>query len=618
MAIRMGIGLKLGIASGIVILLSGGIIFSQQYAASQIAAADKAAETESDILSRTQQVGFLLGQIQVNANDIRLAVAGWEVDVLLGKISIDMSAAKTELDKTIALITEKEAADGYRRIKARLSHIDTGVAEIAATQKAEIASFAARNDIITQWDPALRDLRNEIKMSSGVTTAQASTAEAALMVLDEHLRGIDAAAWRFATTGDGGEALMVDEDEQRGQAALDLIATSIASDGAIAGKIAAIGGLFKDYIVAARDAFKQVQIRKDVLEQRLRPGTEYASAQIKAAVVSATARSKALDEVSSAELSSGLLQILALTIIAIAAAIASAAYSVVAIARPIKHLSSAMEQVSSGDFAAQIPYARRNDELGDQARALTVFRDGLAEAEHMRQQRSIEERQTVERRKAEMRALADQFESAIGAVVDTVASAATELQQAAETLSSTAEETTAQAAAVASAAGLATTNVQSVASAVEELSASARAIGERLRQSTQMTERAVTEVDNTNGQMGELRACADQIGSIVSVIDTLAGQTNLLALNATIESARAGEAGRGFAVVAQEVKQLAGQTAKATADIAERVSGIQESTGDVLGAITGFSRTIVELNAGSLAIAAAMDEQNATTGEVAR
>ncbi|HQS11424.1 MAG TPA: methyl-accepting chemotaxis protein, partial [Xanthobacteraceae bacterium] len=154
--------------------------------------------------------------------------------------------------------------------------------------------------------------------------------------------------------------------------------------------------------------------------------------------------------------------------------------------------------------------------------------------------------------------------------------------------------------------------------AVEELSASARAIGERLRQSTQMTERAVTEVDNTNGQMGELRACADQIGSIVSVIDTIAGQTNLLALNATIESARAGEAGRGFAVVAQEVKQLAGQTAKATANISERISGIQESTGDVLGAITGFSRTIVELNAGSLAIAAAMDEQNATTGEVAR
>ncbi|OYW60401.1 MAG: hypothetical protein B7Z30_04290 [Rhizobiales bacterium 12-68-15] len=118
--------------------------------------------------------------------------------------------------------------------------------------------------------------------------------------------------------------------------------------------------------------------------------------------------------------------------------------------------------------------------------------------------------------------------------------------------------------------------------------------------------------------MNELRLSAEQIGTIISLIDTIAGQTNLLALNATIESARAGDAGRGFAVVAQEVKQLAGQTAKATADISGRISGIQDSTGDVVGSISSFSRTISELRGAAAAIAAAMEEQNATTSEVAR
>ncbi len=133
-----------------------------------------------------------------------------------------------------------------------------------------------------------------------------------------------------------------------------------------------------------------------------------------------------------------------------------------------------------------------------------------------------------------------------------------------------------------------------------------------------MTEQAVTEVDSTNSQMSELRSSADQIGTIISLIDTIAGQTNLLALNATIESARAARGGTRLRRSGAGGQGTGRQTARATADISGRISGIQDSTGDVVGSITNFSRTISELRAAAAAIAAAMEEQNATTSEVAR
>ncbi len=613
--IKLGIGFKLGLASSLVVILACGILLSRHLAASRIAEADLAAEMQGELLNRTQQVGFLLSQIQLNANDIRLAAASWEVDVLLGKISLDITAANTQLDTATTLAGTPEDQDAYRRIKSRLTQIEAGVTAIAAAQKAELASFSLRSDIGAQLESVQDSLRAAV---SALPPDQSAAAVAALSVLDRSLQKIDLTTWRYASTEDSSEIQTVELNEKAARKALAALAEAAGREPAIAGQIKAVQAAFDEYIGAVGDGVAQLQLKRQILEQRNRPDNEFAAGQIQAAVAKATAQSKALNEASAAALSAGFLQILGLTLVAILAAVASGLYSVFGIARPIKHVSDAMEQVSNGDFTAAIPYGARRDELGEQARALIVFRDGLAEADRLRAQREAAEREASEQRKRDMHEMANTFEAAVGAVVDTVASAATQLQRAAETLTKTSEETTAQATAVAAAANQATTNVQTVAAAIEELSASAREIGSRLARSNEVTDRAVSEVDHTNGQMTELRSSADQIGTIIGLIDSIAGQTNLLALNATIESARAGEAGRGFAVVAQEVKGLAGQTAKATADISERISGIQESTGDVLGAITGISRTITEISEGTTAIAAAMEEQNATTAEVAR
>ncbi|MFG1399165.1 methyl-accepting chemotaxis protein [Roseixanthobacter pseudopolyaromaticivorans] len=612
MGIRLGIGLKLGITSTLLILLSGGVIVSRQIAMSRIDAAASDVHLQAEILREAEKVGTLLSAIRSNATELMLSFTNIDNDTLLKQTLKDVSAAQAGLDRLLVLETHDDDREEFRQLKRRFDEIGAAVADIARSEAAQLDAVDARPAIRLRARSAFSMLALDLGNAGKNTAAQ--QAETLDLLLDQ----INLASLIYVTEGDPKQLTMIKAMEESGQRTLGEIKASIGDDDRAGDTLVLAGQAFEAYVASIRAGIAEIQARDEIIRQRSKPAFNVATAVLKHVTHESRLQSEEAEQESAQALDSGMTQILIFSIIAIGASIAAAAYSALGIAAPIKRMSEAMEGLSGGNLTTAIPYAGRGDEVGDQSRALTVFRDSLAEAEHQRGLRLAEDRAAEERRKAEMRALADQFESAIGAVVDTVASAATELQQAAETLSSTADETSAQAAAVAAAAGLATTNVQSVASAVEELSASARAIGERLRHSTQMTERAVSEVDNTNGQMGELRACADQIGSIVSVIDTIAGQTNLLALNATIESARAGAAGRGFAVVAQEVKELAGQTAKATADISERVSGIQDSTGDVLGAITGFSRTIVELNAGSRAIAAAMDEQNATTGEVAR
>ena len=171
---------------------------------------------------------------------------------------------------------------------------------------------------------------------------------------------------------------------------------------------------------------------------------------------------------------------------------------------------------------------------------------------------------------------------------------------------------------VAAASEEASTNVQSVASATEELSSSVHEISRQMQESARMAGEAVSQARSTTERVSELSKAAARIGDVVELINTIAGQTNLLALNATIEAARAGEAGRGFAVVASEVKALAEQTAKATGEIGQQISGIQVATQDSVASIKDISGTIERLSEISSTIAAAVEEQGAATQEISR
>ncbi len=214
--------------------------------------------------------------------------------------------------------------------------------------------------------------------------------------------------------------------------------------------------------------------------------------------------------------------------------------------------------------------------------------------------------------------LADSFEAQVGAVVEAVAASAAQVQSAAQALAGSAETSGQEAAMVAEAGNRASAEVQAVASAAEEMAASVEEITRRVAEAAEVASRAVTETRATDATVQGLSEAAARIGDVVRLIGDIAGQTNLLALNATIEAARAGEAGKGFAVVASEVKGLAGQTAKATEEIARQITGMQQATTQAVEAIRGIGATVERTAEIATAIAAAVEEQGATTREIAR
>jgi methyl-accepting chemotaxis protein len=284
------------------------------------------------------------------------------------------------------------------------------------------------------------------------------------------------------------------------------------------------------------------------------------------------------------------------------------------IARPIRSCADFANGIAKGDFNQKLEIEQA-DEVGVLAGSLTMMQGDL--------QRSIARRAEdqasadLERRRA-MNELANNFEASVGQIVDTVSVASSELESSAGKLSATAERSQELTTLVAGASGQASGNVQSVASATEEMASSVNEISRQVQESARMAGDAVGQARTTTERVSELSKAATRIGDVVELINTIAGQTNLLALNATIEAARAGEAGRGFAVVASEVKALAEQTAKATGEIGQQITGIQAATQESVTAIKEISGTIEKLSEISSTIAAAVEEQGAATQEISR
>lgn len=287
------------------------------------------------------------------------------------------------------------------------------------------------------------------------------------------------------------------------------------------------------------------------------------------------------------------------------------------ISRPLLRLVTSMESLAAHDLSIEVDGVQRKDEIGQMANAMQVFKVTTIEADRMKEQQDKAAQLQIERGK-KLEAEVKSFEGMIAGIVNTVASASTQMQSTSETLSSAAIQTSSQATSVAAGAEEASANVQTVASAAEELSCSIAEISSSVSNASKQADIAKSQAQKTGTTMQNLADMAHKIGSVIEMVQDIAGQTNLLALNATIEAARAGEAGKGFAVVASEVKGLAEQTAKATKDISTRIEGIQTATGDAKGDIESIYKIIIEVNELMSSIASAAEQQRAATQEISR
>jgi methyl-accepting chemotaxis protein len=287
------------------------------------------------------------------------------------------------------------------------------------------------------------------------------------------------------------------------------------------------------------------------------------------------------------------------------------------ITKPLQSVTDSITAIANGDMEVRVLHHERHDEIGAIARTIRVFRNNALERKQLEDEKAGDAARAADERKAELGRFVTQFQSAVGGVIDNLMSSSRQFEQVAGGLTETARSTASLSGQSADASEQASQHVRSAASASDELATSITEISRRVHESNGIATDAVRQASATNQRMSDLTEAGGRIGDVVKLITSIAEQTNLLALNATIEAARAGDAGRGFAVVAQEVKALAGQTAKATEEISSHIANMQLATKESVDAIKAISLTIERISEISTAISAAVEEQGAATQNIA-
>jgi methyl-accepting chemotaxis protein len=609
------IGNKLGLAGLAGILLSIGMVANQTATESSVFDANRRAEMQQQISDNALKAESEMRNMQLAVRGIRLARAPEDVVKGRGQFETARAAQAALLDAILALPLLPESKELFDKLKTKTGAYVEGADEQAKLMLKVLELNQKRIVFSGQWDVVLDKAR---ALLAAAASPYRADIDGLLRDADGGLNAVRAAGWRFFATGETDQKDII----VRGNALLSEAlkkARDQAADKSLLEKIEGLEPLAKQFIAGTNEAIDADTLKNTISKNRTIPIANEVAELLRTAVPAAqTAVAAAKTAVNNEMRRAGQIS-LGFGAAIILMLIGSTAFSFLGIARPMTRLNGAMGRMAEGDLEVAIPGADRGDEIGDVAKTIAVIRNNAEQkARDEAEAKLRQDKVAAELRKADMQKLADAFEGAVGEIVEMVSSAATELEASANGLTTIAERSQELATTVAAASGEASTNVQSVASASEELTSSVNEISRQVQESSRVANEAVDQAKKTNDRVGELSKAAARIGDVVELINTIAGQTNLLALNATIEAARAGEAGRGFAVVASEVKALAEQTAKATGEISQQISGIQSATQDSVGAIKEIGDTIGRMSEISATIAAAVEQQGAATQEISR
>jgi methyl-accepting chemotaxis protein len=608
------IGNKLGLAGLLGILLSGGLMVNQMASESAINSTNQRAEAQKFIATHALEGNIGLRRMQLAARDIRLSRTPLSVEKGVGELGEAKAITTKELDSAFSRAVKPENKERLQKIMSLAVEYEGRVSEIAKIQLKILEIMSKRNALSTDWAKAFTGLLASTALTGAVNKFEV---EKSLYEADSIFNAVRAATWRFESTGEESQIRVV---ESRIAELSDALARTrnLVSDKALLGAIDSLAPIVTGFSAATGEATKNEANKSEIVQKSLAVGNQ-AVELMRTAVNAAEkfteeATTEAALELNRANRISFILAAVVMLTLA-----GSAVFTFLGVARPLTRLNGALGKMAGGELNIDIPGGNRGDEVGDMAKTVIVIRENAEQkARDEADAKANQDKRAAQQRKADMIKLADEFEGAVGEIVETVSSASTELEASASTLTATAMHSQELTTMVAAASEEASTNVQSVASATEELTSSVNEISRQVQESARMANEAVDQARKTNHRVGELSKAAARIGDVVELINNIAGQTNLLALNATIEAARAGEAGRGFAVVASEVKALAEQTAKATGEIGQQVTGIQAATQESVNDIKEISGTIEKLSEISSTIAAAVEEQGAATQEISR
>jgi methyl-accepting chemotaxis protein len=609
------IGNKLGLAGAVGILLAAGMVANQMLTEASIEQSSERASRSQRVADNSLSAHIDLRKIQLAARDVRLARTPAEVEKTIADLQRYKASEAKELESALAAAQGQDTRERLQKIKSLTESFSAAVEDLAKAQITLLGQIDTRSAVSDEWtkaldtqlnSPALKKLDNRLDI------------ERLLFLADARVNALRAAAWKLGATGDPGLIAQITKTENSLKDVFNKLRGE-ADDRDLLVVVSSLSSIVKRFLAANEEAVKTERLKNDIIINRtVKPAAE-AAELMEATVEGAQKRAMTSKDEVMADTAQANQISLIIAIVVVISLIASVVFTFLGVSRPMTRLNGALAEMAGGNLDVVIPGASRGDEIGDLAKTVTVIRENAElKAREEAEAKVKQDLVAAQRRKEEMIKLADDFEGAVGEIVETVSSASTELEASASTLTATAERAQELTTMVAAASGEATANVQSVASATEEMASSITEISRQVQESARMANEAVDQARTTNERVSELSKAAARIGAVVELINTIAEQTNLLALNATIEAARAGDAGRGFAVVASEVKALAEQTSKATGEIGQQITGIQAATQESVGAIQAISTTIEKLSEISSTIAAAVEEQGAATQEISR